>query len=319
MRLASFIVNSKQTFGFVRADGYLVEMSEAWQAAGLDRNAAPDSMLALIEAGDSLQDELARAWQAAAQATPAHAPETVRWLPPVVRPSKVIGVACNNRAITARAKFCSNHPMFFLKAPSSLVGHLEPVVMRAEYGLTHPEAELAVVIGKKVKDVTTETAMAAVFGYTIMNDVTSVSLKSGDTIVFPNPNPGANPPPPGYEHGDRHLTYHLRSKSTDTFGPCGPWIVTKDEIPNPDQLGVKVFMGDELCMEDNTASLTFSVAQVVAFLSRYMTLEPGDIVHVGTAATGKYHYRDLDFQEWDGPCHIEIEGIGRLSSPIQRV
>jgi len=159
--------------------------------------------------------------------------------------------------------------------------------------------------------------MDLVWGYTIMNDVTSVTLKSGDTIVFPDP--GVTPPPPGWEHGKKILTYHARSKGTDTFGPCGPWIVTKDEIPNPNNITVQVYMGDELCMEDNTSNLNYSVAFVLHHLTKYITVEPGDIVHMGTASRGKYKNRDLNFQKWDGPCTIVVSGIGTLSNPIKRL
>jgi 2-keto-4-pentenoate hydratase/2-oxohepta-3-ene-1,7-dioic acid hydratase in catechol pathway len=183
--------------------------------------------------------------------------------------------------------------------------------------LTHPEAELAVIIGQRLKLASPHEAERGIFGYTIMNDITSITLKSEDTFVFPSPN--RQNPPPGFEHGDMQLVYHARSKSTDTFGPCGPWIVTKDALPNANKLGVHVFMGNEHCTEDNTANLRYTVAEVISWASRYFTLEPGDIVHVGTAAGGKYALRELDYQVWDGPCSIEIEGIGVLSNPVHRV
>lgn len=320
MKLASFRVQNRRTVGFVLEDGTLAEIADAFEAAGLDRAQAPGDMLDLIEAGSELRPALDKALEAAAAGkVQRHQPGEVEWLPPVRRPSKIIGVACNNKNITDKASFCTDHPMFFNKPPSCLTGHEQPIVIQPNYGLTHPEAELAVIIGRRCKNISLEEAMDVVFGYTIMNDVTSVTLKSGDTIVFPNPNPGAVPPPPGWEHGDKHLTYHARSKGTDTFGPCGPWIVTKDEIADPNNLNVKVYMGDELCTEDNTGNLNYSVQVVLRHLSRYMTLEPGDIVHMGTASKGKYHLRDLNFQKWDGPCTIEIEQVGRLSNPIQRV
>ncbi|MBD1382315.1 fumarylacetoacetate hydrolase family protein [Metabacillus arenae] len=318
MKLASFIVDNRKTIGFALEDGKVVKLTDAFEAAGLNQTDAPDCMLTLIEAGSSLQSSIDSAAKAAAESNvKRYLKDEVSWLQPVLRPSKIVAVACNNKAITNRAKFYTDNPMFFNKAPSSLIGHEQPIEIRPDYGLTHPEAELAVVIGRRCKSLSLEEAMGAVFGYTIMNDITSVTLKSDDTIVFPNP--GVTPPPPGWEHGEKHLTYHARSKSTDTFGPCGPWIVTKDEIPNPDALSVKVYMGDELCTEDNTGNLNYSVARVLHHLTKYMTLEAGDIVHIGTASKGKYQLRELDFQKWDGPCSIEIEGIGRLSNPIKRI
>ena len=78
-------------------------------------------------------------------------------------------------------------------------------------------------------------------------------------------------------------------------------------------------MGDELVTSDNTANLRFSVEEVLVWASRYFTLEPGDIVHLGTAAAGRYSLRELDLQVWDGPMSVEIEGIGRLTNPIRRI
>lgn len=173
------------------------------------------------------------------------------------------------------------------------------------------------VIGQRCKELAVDDVPDAIFGYTIVNDVTSVTLKSGDTFVFPAPD--VEPAPPGFEHGDMQLTYHARSKGTDTFGPCGPWVVTRESIETPNSLSVRVFMGEEECTTDNTGNLRYSVGEVVSWASRFFTLEPGDIVHIGTAAGGKYALRELDFQSWDGPCSVEIERIGRLSNPIIRV
>lgn len=171
-------------------------------------------------------------------------------------------------------------------------------------------------IGRRSKLLTQETALDAIFGYTIINDITSITLKSEDTYVFPKPDGII---PPGFEFGDMQLVYHARSKGTDTFAPLGPWIIAKDEIADPNSLEVKVFMGDEEVTTDNTANLRYTVQDVLVWASRYFTLEPGDIVHIGTAAAGKYGLRELDFQVWDGPVTIEIEGIGRLSNPVERV
>lgn len=318
MKLATYSVDGRETVGLVRDDGRLVELVAAFDAAG--RSLPSADMLTVIETVPP--DDLTAAARAAAD-LPSVPPERVRWLPPVRRPSKVVGIVVNNKALVNAASFIEDHPIFFVSPPSALNGHGEPVVMRPDYGLTHPEPELGVIIGRRAKDVAVADAMDVVFGYTIVNDVTSVTLKSGDTIVFTLENAGAmdrtdGARPLGYEHGDMQLTYHARSKGTDTFLPCGPWIVTRDEVPDPSALHVKLFMGGELCMEDDIANLTYGVAEAISHVSRYCTLEPGDIVHMGTAATGRYKMRELNFQTWDGPCTIEIDAIGALSSPIER-
>jgi 2-keto-4-pentenoate hydratase/2-oxohepta-3-ene-1,7-dioic acid hydratase in catechol pathway len=319
MKLATYTRKGEDGVGLVREDGDLVDLSLAFAAAGLKRTVA--DMMSLFD-GVDLAD-LRRA-EAASDDLPTISSEQVSWLPPVRRPSKIVGVVINNKSVASTASFIADHPIFFTYPPSALIGHGEAIVIRPDYGLTHPEAELGVVLGRRVKSVAVDDALEAVFGYTIVNDVTSVDLKSADTVVFKRSGAesftrteeGATPP--GFEHGDMQLTYHARSKGTDTFAPCGPWVVTRDELPDPNDLGVRLFMGDELCTEDNTGNLTFGVAEVLAHVSRYLTLEPGDIVHMGTAATGKYKLREIDFQTWDGPCAIEIDGIGTLTSPILR-
>ena len=312
MRLATYTVDGAQHVGFA-LDGRLVPLGPAYRAAGLDD--APLSQLALLEGGQDALDRLRRAFAAAAHLE-GPGQDEVAWLPPL-RGYKILSVAINNSGVSKLASVVPNNPPFFLKAGSSLIGHGEKIVIRPDYGLTHPEAELAVVIGKRCKHLTTKTAMEAVFGYTIINDITSITLKSEDTYVFPAPKEG--PPPPGFEWGDMQLAYHARSKGTDTFGPLGPWIVTKDEIADPNHLAVKVFMGEEEVTSDNTANLRYSVQDVLVWASRYFTLEPGDIVHLGTAAAGRYSLRQLDLQVWDGPLAVEIEGIGRISNPIKRI
>lgn len=312
MRLATVAFAGGSPGPAVVVSGRPVGLRDAFDQAGLSSDAAPRSMRDLVNDFSTIREQLLRA---AAAAVPAGA-DDVEWHPPLPDPSKILGCAINNAALNDLAAAHAENPPFFVKLPSSLIGHDQPIVIRPDYGLTHPEGELAVVIGRRVKNLRPAEVSDAVFGYTIMNDVTSITLKSEDTYVFRHP--GIDPAPPGFEHGDMHLVYHARSKGTDGFGPCGPWIVTADEIADPDRLDVNVYLGDELCASDSTANLRFSVNEVISWLSRYVTLEPGDLVHMGTAARGRYALRELDFQEWDGPCTVEIDGIGRLTNPIVR-
>jgi 2-keto-4-pentenoate hydratase/2-oxohepta-3-ene-1,7-dioic acid hydratase in catechol pathway len=313
MKLATYKIGADTQVGFALGER-LVPLGAAFRAAGL--GAAPPTMLALIEGGAAGLAALAKAYVAATSVTEAHRQSDVEWLPPV-RGYKILAVAINNSGVAKLASVVAKHPPFFMKAGSSLIGHGQKLVIRPDYGLTHPEAELAVVIGQHCKNLTAETALDAVFGYTIINDITSITMKSEDTYVFPAPKSG--PTPPGFEWGDMQLTYHARSKSTDGFGPMGPWIVTRDEIANPNRLAVKVFMAEEEVTADNTANLRYSVQEVLVWASRYFTLEPGDVIQLGTAAAGRYSLRELDLQVWDGPLAIEIEGIGRISNPIERI
>lgn len=211
-----------------------------------------------------------------------------RWLPPI-KPGKVIGVALNNSAFAPMAYKYFESPSFFMKAPSSLTGHGEPVVVERSFGLTHPEAELACVIGKRASRLRPDNALDAIFGYTIINDVTSVGLKDQDSLHLEFERAPAGYTEPGWRRKqsetdwDIYLTYHFRSKCTDTFGPIGPWITTADAVSDPNKLAISAWLGDRLIAQDNTSNLSFSIADVLVHLTRYSTLEPGDVVHFGTA------------------------------------
>lgn len=247
-----------------------------------------------------------------------------QWLPPLAKPGKIIGVAMNNSAFAKPSFRYFEAPAFFMKSPSSLIGHGEPIIMREEYGLTHPEAELACVIGRRGSHLDVETARDIIFGYTIINDITSVGLKDEDSLhlEFNSANPGQSPADwrraRDKDDWDVFLTYHFRSKCTDTFGPIGPWITTADAVPDPDALGIRAWLGDRQIAEDSTANLSFSIAQVLAHLSRYATLEPGDIVHFGTAIDPRrYALREANILRDPSDIRIEIDGLGTLTNPVR--
>ncbi len=249
-----------------------------------------------------------------------------RWLPPLARPGKIIGVAMNNSAFAKPSFRYFSRPAFFMKAPSSLIGHRETIIMREDYGLTHPEAELACIIGARASRLDVKTARDVVFGYTIINDITSVGLKDEDSLhlEFRDPNPGQTPAAWRRARDDNDwdvfLTYHFRSKCTDCFGPIGPWITTADIVPNPDALGIRAWLGERQIAEDSTANLSFSIAEVLAHLTRYVTLDRGDIVHFGTAIDPRrYALREANILRDPSDIRIEIDGLGTLSNPVRVV
>lgn len=324
MRLCSFEAGGRRSYGLVRADGRIVDLRALLGADG------PGSLEDLIEAVGESRIDLA-ALAARADSAPALAPEAVAWRPPVSRPGKIVGVAINNRMGQQVAFRPFAEPAFFLKPATSLTGHGAPVVVRGDYGLTHPEPELAVVIGRRGKAIPEARALEHVFGYTIINDITSPGLKERDSIEL------VTPPSAGGGYRDLmswrrvrdeedarsiYLTYHALSKGTDTFGPIGPWIVTADEIPDPNRLAIHSYDGDDLVFEDSTANLTFSVERIIAHASDYMTLQPGDILHCGTAMRPAEGGRYRALTQWDlaqarRPMTIEIEGVGRLVNPVE--
>lgn len=325
MRFATVRADGRELVVFEGPDGRLVDLAESWHAAGADGE-APATLLELVERGtDGLLGARAAAL-APVSAASSWSPEEVRWLPPIRRPSKIVGVAINNSLIAAAAYRYFEEPAFFFKPPSSLIGHGEAIEVEVGYGLTHPEPELACVIAKSSKGLSEDEALDAVFGYSIINDITSPGLKDRDSIHLKVPAgvPGAESVSGwreirGEEDRDIFLTYHARSKGADTFGPMGPWLTTADQVGDPNNLSVKGWLGDELGTEDSTSALSFTVQRVLSHLTRTMTLEPGDIVHFGTAARPvKYTLREMDITRVDGDLSVEIDGLGTLRNPIVR-
>lgn len=321
MRLSTYIIDGNRTWGVVASDDTLVSASTVANA--------PASLDDHIE---SPRADVIAALRDAASRGGGTPQSLVTWCPPVRRPSKVIGVAINNKIGQKVAFRPFADPAFFLKPPSSLIGHGQPVIVKKSYGITHPEPELAVVIGKGGSSIAEADALSHVFGYTVINDVTSPGLKEKDSIELVATGSGGGG---AYskllawrrvaddDHArSNYLTYHARSKGTDTFGPIGPWIVTADEIADPNALSINSFDNDTAVFVDSTANLTFSIQRCIAHASAYMTLCPGDIIHCGTsmqpAPDGPYRgLTNWDMQNADGhEMNITIQGIGTLSNPV---
>ena len=312
----------------------LLLLNAAFAAAGL--GAAPPAMRALIEGGPEMLAKVRSALDHAEAEPSAEGyvtEEAVTWLPPVPDPSKILGVAMNNVRLNNTAHVEPAGPMFFMKPPSSLIGHGANIEIGSDYGFTFPELELGLVIGKRAKGVSLENALDYVFGYTIVDDITSQGLKRGDSIaVDVTPEQKSSPGYEGYfdwrrEHGENDLsiyfTYHARSKGADTFGPMGPYITTADEIADPDRLGVRGYADGEEFARDTTANYSYPVRQIIAHASRYFTLEPGDIITCGTAARGNARFprahHEIDMSRMTPRIDIEIDGLGRLSNKVTHV
>jgi len=246
------------------------------------------------------------------------AKKEVSWLPPIVNPGKICGVAMNNSASNARKIRAPEHPAFFLKPSSCLIGHQEPIVIRSYYGSVHPEPEFAVVIGKRIRDLTPEQVPEHIFGYTIFNDITGNGMRAEDLFQYYALYPKKDNPDE-VEKVEQHLSYAARYKGTDSFGVMGPWLVTRDEVSQPDDLRVQCSIGDEKIADDSTRYYNYKVAEVISFLSYFHTLSPGDVVSMGTAfkpgATRKSIHH-ANFLVVGGPVSIEIEGLGRQENPV---
>ena len=321
MRLLSFIFDGVERLGCEFSDDSVIDFSDIADVMG-DASTAPNNMLSLIESGDIGKKNI-EALHSYATENPDKIqliPQSdIEWLPPVPRPGKICGVALNNSASDERKISSPDHPMFFLKPTTSLVGHGQPIVARPQYMGFHPEPELGVIISKMAKEIDPAQGMDYVYGYTIIDDVTGNDMRAQDRVHYYALYPKADNPDE-VEKREQHLSYTARYKGADGFGPMGPWLVTRDEVPDPHVLDVSCAVGGEIFTEDNTKNYTYRVEEVIAYISRYLTLEAGDVVSMGTAFragdnTGK-PLHSANFARLDGPCEISISKLGTLSNPI---
>jgi len=204
-------------------------------------------------------------------------------------------------------------PEFFLKSPLAVIGPMEPIVLDPVVtGKLDYEVELGVVIGKPGRHIPRERALEHVFGYTVTNDVTA-----RDRQAVPHPEGG--------------FEYRLGpGKNFDTSAPIGPWIVTRDEIPDPQALGLRTYVNGELRQNNTTAKMIWDVSILVSFFSDFYTLQPGVLIETGTPggtawATdpeigGRPYARDdvtrSGYLQPGDVVTVEIDGIGSLTNPI---
>jgi 2-keto-4-pentenoate hydratase/2-oxohepta-3-ene-1,7-dioic acid hydratase in catechol pathway len=212
-------------------------------------------------------------------------------LAPVPRPGKVVAIGRNYREhADEEGVEPPPAPLVFSKWPSSVVGHRSDI--RWDPSLTQQvdyEAELAVVIGRTARQVSEAEALDHVLGYTCLNDVSARDIQFGDG-------------------------QWVRGKSLDTFCPMGPALVTADEVGDPQDLAISCCVGDEVVQQSRTSRMYFSVAEIISYLSRSFTLEPGDVIATGTPG-GVGVFRDPPRFLGDGDrVTVEIERVGRLEN-----
>jgi 2-keto-4-pentenoate hydratase/2-oxohepta-3-ene-1,7-dioic acid hydratase in catechol pathway len=324
MKIASFDHQNIEKLGIVLADDRLVDIEQVIAAMGDLPKAWARDMISLIESGPAGLLELQKIadWAAAHpdKITPL-ADSDVVWQPPVRRPSKICCLALNNSANAERIISGPKHPAIFVKAANALVGHGQPIQVKQQYGRVHPEPELALIISKTAKDIDPAEAYDYVFGYTAHNDITSPVMRAEDTFHYRAIHPADN----GSEeikYIDSFVSYSGRYKGSDSFSPLGPWLVTRDEIDNPHDLTVTCRHQGRIVTEDNTRNLFHQIPAVLAFISTYMTLYPGDVVSLGTAlkpaGAGGKAVQNVDLLALGGPISVTIEKIGTLSNSVHQ-
>jgi 2-keto-4-pentenoate hydratase/2-oxohepta-3-ene-1,7-dioic acid hydratase in catechol pathway len=185
----------------------------------------------------------------------------------------------------------------------------------------HPEPELAVIIGKHCRAVPAEKANDVVYGYSIINDMTGNAMRAEDRVHYYALYPRKDDPTQ-VERVEQHLSYAARYKGADTFAPLGPWLVTRDEVPDAHALSVRCWHKDELIADDSTAFYKYPVPQAIAFVTRFHSLWPGDVIAMGTAfrpGGAKRSLHTADVTKYGGPLRVEISSLGTLENPVRLV
>ena len=213
--------------------------------------------------------------------------------PPVPWPSKIICLGLNYEGhAREQKKKAPTHPMLFAKAPSAMSGPFDDIVIQPGVENVDAEAELAVVIGRDGKMISTGEAMNYVAGYMAFNDVSARQVQREDKQWF-------------------------RGKSYDTFAPCGPWLVTSDEVGDPHTLSISQRLNKNVMQQSNTSEMIFSVPEIISFISSGITLLAGDIIATGTPEGVGVFRNPPEFLKDDDLVEIEIERIGTLKNKVK--
>jgi len=279
MRLASFETDGVACFGVI-ADDKIIDISAGGQLS-------PATLL-------KLPIDQIRALSEAAEGSPARELASIELLPPVPRPGKIICLGLNYVDHAKEGGFqVPDYPAVFFRGATSLVAAGQPMVRPACSITFDYEAELAVVIGRGGRHIAEADALDAVAGYSIFNDG---SIRE-------------------YQQRSHQWTM---GKNFDGSGPFGPWIVTPDELPpGADGLRIQTRLNGRTLQDGNTGDMVFKVARTIAILSEAMTLEPGDVISMGTP-TGVGFVRQPPIWLKDGDvCEVEIERIGVLRNPVR--
>jgi|TARA_B110000495_G_scaffold172848_1_gene162024 2,4-diketo-3-deoxy-L-fuconate hydrolase len=237
-------------------------------------------------ASDGL-DRLAQWVQSNQDAAAKHNVFEVQLAPAIARPSKIVCVGLNYAKHAAESGMeAPSEPVVFFKATSAWSGPNDNIVIPRNSKKTDWEVELAVVIGKKAKYVSEANALEHVAGYAVHNDYSERQWQL------------------------EMLGQWVKGKSADTFAPFGPFMATKDEIPDPNNLGLWLKLNDKKIQDSNTTDFIFNIQQVVSYLSQFMTLLPGDVISTGTPAGVGLGFDPPTYLKPGDVVELGIDGLG---------
>ena len=307
MRLLTFTARGGRRAG-LEINGKVVDLAGAAGAkASTDRSVQdlPADLLQLLESGDAglRAARSVEAW-VRAELTAGRSPigpdnqpivfdpASVRIDPPIARPGKII---CLGRNYAEHAAEGGHEvlpaPILFAKFANTIGGPGDAIVAARATKRLDYEAELAVVIGKRAKHVAIENALEYVAGYMNLNDVSARDLQN-------------------------ETSQWLRGKGGDTWAPCGPYLVTRDEIPDPHALSIRCLLNGDVMQESNTGMMIFKIPFLIHHISQTITLEPGDIISTGTPSGVGDHRKPPRYLHAGDVVRVEVEGLGALENPV---
>ncbi len=286
MILTSYQRDDGIKLGIKTARGIL-DVAAAVAATGLKCPASPDEVYAqgnealgaLSALADAADDDALYVDEA-----------DVTYAPAVPNPGKILCVGLNYQKHAAESGMAPPaEPVLFSKFNNTIAAPNEDIPLQADWKTVDYESELGVVMGARARNVSVDEALDTVFGYCNMNDLSErdLQMRSGQWLL---------------------------GKTLDKFLPLGPYVVTADEIPDPQNLAIKGWLNGELRQDSNTADMIFSVAEVIAYASQIMTLEPGDVISTGTP---EGVILGMDPRVWLKPGDeyiVEVEGLGKLAN-----
>lgn len=290
MRLVRYRKNGEIHLGAVVEKG-VIDLSAAARSTGSDPEPFAN-MTTLLAAGDSGMREAIRLIPSASQ-TAIFPLAEVQLLAPVARPGKIIAVGLNYRdhSMETGAKEPPKTPLIFAKFPTSISGPEDDILLPAGNPQVDYEAELAVVIGRAGKAIPAEKAMDFVAGYMPLNDVSARAWQFADQ-------------------------QWVRGKSCDTFCPTGPYLTTRDDVPDPHALSICARVNGETRQDSNTAKMIFRIPELIEYISASITLEPGDIIATGTPeGVGAFRTPPVFLKSGD-VVEVEIQRLGILLNSV---
>jgi 2-keto-4-pentenoate hydratase/2-oxohepta-3-ene-1,7-dioic acid hydratase in catechol pathway len=273
----------------IKTEQGILDVAKAVEATGVDCPSTPD---ALYNQGLAAMDALSALVAQATDSALFVSEDDITYAPVVPNPGKILCVGLNYSKHAAESNLAEpEYPVLFSKFNNTIAAPNEDIPLQNDWVEVDYESELGVVIGKTVRNVSEEDALDYVFGYCNTNDLSEreMQFRSGQWLL---------------------------GKTLDKFLPIGPYVVTADDIPDPQNLSIKGWFNGEKRQDSNTRDMIFTVAEVIAYASKIMTLNPGDVISTGTPEGVIF---GMDPKNWMKPGDeyvVEVEGLGKLTNKM---